>query len=239
MSRELFDNNKIVEALCQFTFSPIQDNTIYGQFWDELKKGSVYTSKENISAFNFTLTDDEKGVTPSLVNAMKFSNDSKEKVIQLHNNNISIHQLKSYLKWEIFKSEIDATFRKFNAVSNAPVIERIDLRAINVFEFDSEEFELNEYFNIYPVCPDNFDKPQTNITVEWPLPDGKSFIVARLNTNQKQKMNVVLDLSYVVVETKLQSDEYEKVSELLEVGHAKLYSLFTSIITRKTKELIK
>lgn len=239
MKRELFDNNRIVESLCQFTFSPVQDNAIYGQFWDELKEEGKYATKENMPSFNLAISDDPKGITPSVVNTMKFLSENKEKIIQLKSNNISIHQLNSYLKWEDFKSDIDSAFVNFKNVTDNPIIERVDLRAINVFEFDFKGFEITDYFNIYTVSPKSTEQSNTSITIEYPLENGNSFLVVRLNSSKKEKMNVVLDLSFVSIGTNLGTNDYDKISEILEQGHIELYKMFTSLITDKTKELIK
>jgi len=240
MDRELFDNNKIVEALCQFTIKPVQDNTIYGQYWDLLQGEKIYSLKENISALNFSIASNDPAITPSLVNAMKYSNAGKDKIIQLHNNNISIHQVKKYQKWELFKKDIDSAFQNFIKVSSKTTIERIDLRAINVFEFSFDGFKLSDYFNVHATFPQQNSNVNTNITLEFPLEIKNSFVVLRLKTSMKDKnMNVVIDLSFVQLEANIPSEDSKKVDEVLEFGHIEMYKLFTSVITATTKKLIK
>lgn len=239
MDRVLFDNNKIVEALCQFTFKPVQDNTIFGQYWDSLKEDGIYNTKENVQAISFTVAGNEPGITPALASAMKFTNDSQDKIIQLHNNNISIHQVKGYQKWEVFKCDIDNAFSKFNEVASNNLVERIDLRAINVFDFPLSSFKLNDYFNIYTVQPQNISNASLNITLEFPLERKNTFAVLRLKTSVQPKMNIVLDISFVSMETNIQSSDTDSINDLLQFGHDELYKLFSSIITDKTKNLIK
>jgi uncharacterized protein (TIGR04255 family) len=239
MERVLFDNNKIVEALCQFTFKSIQDNTIFGRFWDSLKEDGIYTNKENVQAIRFSLDGDEPGITPALASAMKFTNNTQNKIIQLHNNNISIHQVKGYQKWEVFKTEIDNAFSKFNQVASNNELERIDLRAINVFDFPVSNFELNDYFNIYTVQPQNISNASLNITLEYPLDRKNTFAVLRLKTSVQPRINVVLDLSFVSMETNIQSMDTDCIYDLLQFGHDELYKLFSSVLTDKTKNIIK
>lgn len=239
MERVLFDNNKIVEALCQFTFKSIQDNTIFGRFWDSLKEDGIYTNKENVQAIRFSLDGDEPGITPALASAMKFTNNTQNKIIQLHNNNISIHQVKGYQKWEVFKTEIDNAFSKFNQVASNNELERIDLRAINVFDFPVSNFELNDYFNIYTVQPQNISNASLNITLEYPLDRKNTFAVLRLKTSVQPRINVVLDLSFVSMETNIQSMDTDCIDDLLQFGHDELYKLFSSVLTDKTKNIIK
>jgi len=240
MERELFDNNKIIEALCQFTFKPPQDNTIYGQYYESLKEAGVYTEKENLVAMNFTVAGGEQGITPTLVNAMKYTSLDKNKIIQLHNNNISIHQVKKYQKWEFFKFDIDSAITNFTKISNDTLIERIDLRAINSFEFNLNNFELGKYFNIYTYYPNQISNPTTNITLEFPLTKPNSFIVLRLKCSPKEKQFiVVLDLSFVRLEANIKSEDTNGLNEVLNYGHSEMYKLFTSVITEETKKIIK
>lgn len=239
MNRVLFDNNKIVEALCQFTFKPVQDNTIFGQYWDILQEEKIYTVKENVQAISFTVVDNESGITPALTNAMKYTNAGQDKIIQLHNNNISIHQVKQYQKWEVFKTDIDNAFSKFNKVATKNNIERIDLRAINVYDFAPSDFKLSDYFHVFTTQPESIANANTNITLEYPLERKNTFVVLRIKTSVQPKMNVVLDLSFVSIETNIPSDDTKSIDDLLQYGHTELYKLFSSVITDKTKKLIK
>ena len=241
MERTLYTNNKIVESLCQFTFKPVQDNTIYGQFWDVLKKENIYSEKENISALNFSLVANDPDIKPSLVNAMKYSNSNKDKIIQLHNNNFSIHQVKKYDKWESFKKDIDSAFNNFISVSTETVIDRIDLRAINVFDFPLEDFKLDEYFNLSVNYPIGLNNVNSNVTLEFSLGKENCFVVLRLKcSKQSTKINVVLDLSFVNIEANIKSSDKDAVDTVLEYGHIELYNMFSSVIKdKRIVELIK
>lgn len=239
MDRILFDNNKIVEALCQFTFRSPQDNTIYGQYWDILQATTTYNTKENISAISFTVSGGDPGIAPTLMNAMRYANSTKDKIIQLQSNNISIHKVKNYQKWELFKIDIDDAIKSFNKVANKTIISRIDLRAINVFDFPVADFNLSDYFNVNISHPGYIANANANITLEFPLERRNHFAVLRLKTSRQEKINVVLDLSFVNIESNFPSDDLSKIDEVLQYGHIELYKLFSSVITEKTKALIK
>lgn len=238
MEKEVFDNNKIVEALCQFTFKSHQDNTVYGQFWDLLSQEKKFINKENLTTFNFTMKGNDATVTPSIVNAMKYSSADNQKVIQLHNNNISIHQIGNYQKWENFKDDIDYGLNNFNLVSKT-TFERIDLRSINIFEFPLDGFVLSDYFNIFAKYPKGVKNPNENLTLEFPLEKDNNYVVIRLSSNIQEKINVVLDLSYICLNGNLSSDNKKEIDAILEYGSKELYKLFESSITEKTKQLIR
>lgn len=239
MDRILFENNRIVEALCQFTFKSVQDNTIFGQYWEHLQRAKIYTVKEDIKAVSFTLVGND-GVTPTVANGMKFTSAVQDKIIQLHPNIISIHQVKKYQKWELFKNDIDAAFANFNEIANDTIIERIDLRAINVYDFPTLNFKLSDYFTVYSNQPKNIANTSTNITIEFPLKRKDCFIVLRINTSiQESKTNIVLDLSFVNIQANLNSSDNKGIDDILQFGHLELYNLFSSVTTDKTKVLIK
>lgn len=240
MDRILFENNKIVEALCQFTFKPVQDNTIFGKYWDTIEEAQVYTKKEDIKSVSFTVVGNEPGITPALAPAMKYSNDEQDKIIQLHPNIISIHQVKKYQKWELFKNDIDIAFSNFNKIASNTIIERIDLRAINVYDFPTSNFKLSDYFTVYSNQPEYIANASANITLEFPLERKNCFVVLRINTSiQEAKTTIVLDLSFVSIESNIKSEDNKGIDDILQFGHLELYKLFTSVTTDRTKRLIK
>lgn len=239
MDTVLFENNKIVESLCQFSFRPINDNTIFGQYWDILQKGGVYLKKENLQSVSFTVAGNDPNITPALTSAMRYSNLEGDKLIQLLSNNISIHQVKKYEKWEIFKKDIDAAIDNFNSVTSQTIVERIDLRAINVFDFPKEDFKLSDYFNVYTSLPDNLSRANSNITIEYPIGTKNNFLVLRIRTTFQENVNVVLDLSFVSLNMNVELSDNQIIDDFLNLGHSELHNLFLSVITSKTKSLIK
>ncbi|MBI1268560.1 MAG: TIGR04255 family protein [Cryomorphaceae bacterium] len=239
MDRKIFENNKLVEALCQIIFDPIDDNTIFGVYWDAISPKGVFTQKENASAVNFNLSSPTQGMNPSLTSAMKFMNDNGEKLIQLHNNNIAIHQLRAYDRWESFKQDIDFAYQSLMASMKESFIQRVDLRAINVFELPQDGFYLSRYFNVSLTHPENYGMPLINLTLEIPLETNK-FIVVRLHSKINEKaMNVVVDLTYAHIEPKIKTHDLDSLSSILEEGHHHLHDTFVNLITEELAGVIE
>lgn len=241
--REIFKNNKIREALCQFTFQESFDNTIYGEFWSKLNdsKDCNYCKKENISSFQFSVQGGTGSIVPNMVNAMKFSNEEGDKVIQLFHNNLSIHNIGNYKQWEVFEEDIDATIEIFQENYNEIKINRVDLRAINEFEFDAG-IEIEDYFKIHPSIDKDvpFNTPDIDMRLNEKLDDKGNFISM---TIQKQvtgeNVLVVVDISYTgIFETPVQITEYKTVKDRMEYGHSQLNSVFYNLITDKTREIL-
>ena len=246
MEREIFSNNKIREALCQFTFQEVKDNTIYGRYWDKLCNNNntkEFSTKENISSFQFTMKGDNPGeIIPSMVNAMKFSTEDKRKVIQLHQKNLSIHQLGHYEKWEVYSEGIKYGLNTLTSLDTDIKLNRIDLRAINEFNFENK-ITIKDYFNIYPLFDNNmpFNSPNTEIKLSEKLDKDNYYIITNISVqNEGETTNVIVDISFVAVFTEFQMiNNYEDVKECLEYGHDNLNKVFYNIITDKTKSLIK
>ncbi|MCY7410134.1 MAG: TIGR04255 family protein [Chitinophagales bacterium] len=124
MEREIFKNNKIVEAACLLNFKIPQDNSIFGIYWEQLQIQRKFTSKENLAIINPTNTDKPNEFI--FGNSMKYTSEDKNKVIQLHRSSISFHQVGKYEIWESFKEDITEGMRHFNNISPG-TISRFDL----------------------------------------------------------------------------------------------------------------
>lgn len=237
MEKELFENNKIVEALCKISFEP-QSDVIFEQFEAALKAGGTYINKEDLKAISFLAVNGQPNVTSSQIPYVNFYNSSKDKIIQLYNNSISIHQINKYKSWELFSGDIYKVLDSFNELSK-PLINRIDLKSVNVFNFPyDDDFKLQEYFNIYSMQPETMKISSLNISMEYPL-GNNNLIVLKLGVGvQETNITIVLDLNFINLSEK-RSFNKDEVIGIIEKGHSSLYELFCSLITKKTKEIIK
>jgi len=240
-SRELFSNNKITEALCQIRFEHPVDANKFELFWTELQRENIYVEKQQMPMIHFNFNLSESTPTQSTFNGLKFINEKKDKVVQIFSDNISIHQVGNYQNWESFRDNIHQNITTLQKIFDCNVV-RIDLRTINIFEFNENE-NLSDYFTIYLNTPPNDAQSfNFNFAIEHSYEPGNSFGVLRANGNiNKGVKKIVLDLSYVFLclENKINIQETEKLNAVLEDGHEKLYTLFITSVTDKTKKLIK
>lgn len=240
LQKEIFENNKIKEALCQFRFEDSIDTEKFSLFFDELKKGGVFVDKQEIPMLHLTFNSEAKPIQIPF-NGLKISNSNKDKVIQLFSDNISIHQVGNYKVWEEFRDGIFDVLIAFNKVFDCNLI-RVDLRTINDFEFEINE-DLKKYFHIYLNSPDCVVQPYNfNLSIEQTYEPTKKFGAIRLNGyNQEEKQKVVFDLSYVLIcaEDKIKISDFENLKNGLQFGHIKLSELFKNSITDETKKIIK
>lgn len=238
--RELFENNKMTEALCQITFKQNLNSDFFDEFIKRIKE--KYSNVEHIPLFHFHFNFPEQNPQKIDSTGRKISNEKKDKVVQVFTNNISIHQVGDYQRWEIFREDIFYILNEFQKLTTIE-IGRIDLRTINVFDF-SEGFNVSDYFNVALNYPSGFI-PNSNFQFSLEqiyVPDKCAGVLrGHFLKERTDKLKFILDLSYVnwLFDNNVTSNDIEKIKESLEEGHLKLYNLFTQTITDKTRELIK
>lgn len=237
--RELFENNKITEAICQFSFSNPIDLAKASDFFKLIH--DKYTEHQNVPLIHVNFNLAEANPTKVELNGSRFLNDQKDKVVQLYSDNLSIHQVGNYQSWELFRADIEYVISSFASIFTCDVA-RIDLRTINVFNFDAP-FKPSKYFEICLNYPSDFPYPiNYNFSLEQVFEAGKTFGSIRGNSIQNDNQNTfILDLSYIDIylENPIKMTVSENIKKSLELGHAKLYTIFTSVITDDTRELIK
>jgi|GEM_PF-4049222 len=237
--RELFENNCITEAICQFTFKqPLSSEMIEGL---ATRIGSKYTELENIPLIHFNFDLNNTNPSRSDSNGLRAFTQNRKKIIQIYTDNISVHQIGGYQTWEVFRDDIYFVLDKLKNL--IPIeIGRIDLRTINVFEFD-KEVNAVDYFHVSMTYPKSFIQHSNfQFNLEQIYKQGKSAGVIRGNyTRENGNLKFILDLSYInwMLDENINIEKLEEIKNKLEDGHLKNYNLFIDAITDKTRELIK
>lgn len=240
-SRKLFNNNKITEAICQFTFNTHPDTNLYSQFCESILSSNIYTEKQEIPLIHFNINLSQSSQEKLIFNGLKLLNKKKDKVIQLLHNNLSIHQVGHYQKWELFQKDILAVLIPFQKIFNCQIV-RIDLRTINIFDDFKNDSKLEDYFKINLRFPTNLI-PSSNYSfaLEHTYEHGKIGVVRGNYIKQQNAEKFVYDLSYVLLcqDNAIDIHNTTIIVQKLEEGHLKLYDLFINSITDKTEKLIQ
>jgi uncharacterized protein (TIGR04255 family) len=238
--RELFENNKITEALCQFSFKQHLDE----EYYEKLKKLVIdkYQIAEEVPLLQFHFETETNSAQKTSVKGLRLFSENRDKVIQLNTNNISIHQIGNYQKREVFNEDILFLMKNFASENKSVEIGRIDLRTINVFNFDLA-YDPTRYFTVALKYPDGYIRDSHyQFSLDQIYEPGKKIGVVRgVNTPDGSRMKFVLDLSYVTwfIDETVNAGDFEKIMDAIADGHNKLYSLFMSTITIEAKNLIK
>jgi len=61
--------------------------------------------------FNFNLQDQNSSQVN--LNGLRISNNEKDKIVQIFTDNLSIHQVGNYQKWEIFSEDVYYILNEF------------------------------------------------------------------------------------------------------------------------------
>jgi uncharacterized protein (TIGR04255 family) len=239
--RELYPNNKITEAICQFTFKKSLENNLFDKFSSEIISTGQYVVTEKIPMFHITFNLNETETHPVPLNGLKIINHAGDKIIQVFSDNISVHQVGNYKSWEEFLEDIKKVYNEFRKVFDCE-ISRIDIRAINVFNFDLNE-NPHDFFTLHVNLPSPINsKYNYNFTIEKTYEENKSFGVIRGKCiNQNESKNFILDLSYVLLagEKSIDLKDESTIFAILETGHLKLHELFQSAINEETRKKIR
>lgn len=241
-SREIFPNNKITEAICQFSFNDSLDNNLFDNFSGEILSTKKYVKSEKIPMFHYNINlGDPTSTSKVNFNSIKISNENGDKIVQVFSSNISIHQVGNYNTWDLFLEDIKFIISIFNKIFKNKVT-RFDLRAINVFDFNQNE-KSNDYFKINVNIPNSeLTTTNYNYTVEKVYEPNRCFGVIRGNSiKQDENRKFILDLSFVLLlgEDSLDLADESKNLEILNKGHICLHELFSNVIDEKIKNIIR
>jgi len=236
-----YKNPPIVEALCEFQFIPSQlwDITIPGLIYKKIKKS--FPKKQQQIGIGVQFNPTEKGIehkvepVPPLI---QFYKNDKTALIQIAPDLLVVNQLEPYPVWEKFKLTILENFQVYKQVANPKGFKRIDLRYINVFEFDKLRVELTDYFRYYPSIPKELPQIHNSFLtkVEFPFEDSNEMLILTLGSKIPSKPNIVslvLDIDYVMIKP-----EYiflDAIDSWLDKAHERVENAFESSITDKTR----
>jgi uncharacterized protein (TIGR04255 family) len=236
--RELFNNNKITEAICQITFKENLESEFVDKFFEGIK--AKYSDSQDVPKFQLSFSSNKEASQKQL-KGIKASNLNGDKVVQIFSDNVSIHQVGNYQTWEDFREDIYFVLQKLAEISNCEVA-RIDLRAINKFSFEVG-FKAEDYFKIcfkYPAEYIQNSNYQFNLEQIF-VPEKEAGVVRANCIHSNEEVNFILDLSYInwLFDTNIKIGDAEKIKETLEIGHLRLYKIFSQSITDRTKLIIK
>lgn len=240
-----YKNSPIVEALCEFRFTPSQpwDMTIPGLMYEKIKK--QFPNKKQQMGWGVSFQPKEGRLEQKFEPTpprLQFLNPSRTALVQLAPDLLTINRLKPYGSWGTFKPMILQNLRIYREIAKPRGFKRIGLRYINKIDFGTTSIELKDYFNYYPFIPSNL--PQVhgafNVRAEIPYENGRDRLLLTLASAIPEKPDIVsliLDLDYILV--KSEDISLEQVSGWIENAHTNLERAFESCITDKCRELFE
>jgi uncharacterized protein (TIGR04255 family) len=240
LNKDYFSKNRIQEALCQFAFKLPLDLSKVDDFGKSVIESGKYTKVEDIPLLHFNINFSESHFKPEQNKGLKITNEAGDKVIQVFSDNLSIHQVGNYSTWEDFRDDIFLVLDLFIKIYESE-LGRIDLRAINNFDFIKEEKQINEFLNFGISVPKMKSPSSTiNFSFEQIVTPGKEFISIRSNFNPDQK-RMLFDLSYIwfLNDATVKISDRELIRRNLDIGNISLYEIFVSSLKDTAKKILK
>lgn len=251
-----YSKSPIIEAVCEFRFQNKNkwDWTIPGILYSSIKE--KYPIKKEIKGFGVGIqfkqqTDSNSSNVSSNViekmEGMQFLTNDKNQMIQIKENTLSIHIIKPYSSWEIFKPAIIECLEKYKPLMEPIGITRIGIRYINKFENLPDSFEIEKFFNYNIRFPKKEQSTIGEIILKSsiPIPDLNNpegfmnmiLIINKIVPNQNGS-NHILDLDMIYQKENDEMILLDEVPNYLEKAHENILSTFESIITDEIRKLI-
>lgn len=172
MTRRVYKNPPIEEALCEFRFESMAewDPMLPLVFREKVKESypGKPVQRTPIEA-NLHAGSDKAGASFLLkqeLGRIQFPNEDGKALVSIGRNVLSAHMLRPYQRWEEFRPRIQEALNQYVDTMPCDGVQRIGLRYINKIEIPSTgSLDLNRYFTTPPITPPGFPSRITSFIV--------------------------------------------------------------------------
>lgn len=177
-----YKNPPVVEALCEFFFDNSKwDSTIPGLFYEKIKNN--YPKKKELEQIGVqvsVLKDIHNFKTMRGEKRIQFVKEDGSQLVQIEKDLLVVNQFKPYPIFQDWKPVIDKMLNLYVEIAEPKGIKRIGVRYINQIVIPSLEFEIEEYFSIYPHVPHSLGAMHGKFMMRLEIPsknEGHNLIV--------------------------------------------------------------
>lgn len=237
-----YNNPPVVEAVCEFRFSPETNwvSSLSDRIYENLSSHYSIREVRNPRQIKVSATESNTDVETIAKQRRRdvFLSEDKKKFVQVGKHFLFVNCLKSYIGWGKFKPMISDAFEALSNIVNPQDVERIVLRYINRIEIpDSEQDGIGEFFNIGPYLgPDLPHEVTSFITgAVFPFVD-KDYCVVEIKdgeTDREDYSAIRLNLEYSTMKPIAKQD----VESWIETAHDRMESIFEGCITDQLREI--
>ena len=241
-----FNNHKIIEAVCTFTFDPkAETNWNVGKFADFFKliesDGFVSSQEQNPMEVSITFNPvtgqtSQEHVIGDL--RMVYTDKDKKYAIIMAKGLISVHSTNSYEGWEVFEPKVKKYVDYFLSLDLGKKLIRINVLYVNRFQIDIKD-HLAEYLKHAPDMRDFEQGIELNHAFQ------SDFLV---NENTKIYLNTICQTINLHKDVTLQcscltssspNSIQEDWEQMLQNSHLNAVKAFKTATQEKFKTLIK
>lgn len=236
-----YKNPPIIEVACEFRFQS-------GQLWDLALPGLIYQKLSStfprrvpLKGIEATVSKEESGILQRLtpLERLELRRQDDTALLQLGPNFLAVIHKKPYPGWEGFLPLIREAYEAYSEVAQPQKYQRIGLRYINRIEFDSEQVDLEKYFDFYPFLGSRLPQNYIDLFVGVLIPFENSRDLMRLELRgappSRPHMTALdLDMDYFLAEV-------DKIPlggwiEWLEIAHKHVEEIFEGCIKDPLRE---
>lgn len=240
--RQEYNNSPLIEALIEVYFSQTKnDFSLWVDFYNRLKKNYPTVEESIIPVAEIQVNqngESQQRISPE--KHYRFSQKGKSKLVQANKDFVTIHQLKPYEGYELFKAEAEKVINHYIDIAAPKMVSRIGMRYVNQIVIPETSIELSRYFKYIPQIPEEvtegindvllqiqFSPRNSNHQVMTSLKSGISSIENRLV--------FIMDI-YDILEI---NDEINTDSILtsLDEAHYNIERVFEGFITNEARKI--
>src|SRR3989344_6831786 len=243
-----YKNPPLLEAVCEFRFelSGKASTKQVSAFYEKIKGSFPVSKKGKVGSIELKVEPDKSSGKNQMTHKENFyefdqyfSQDEKYSV-QLDSGRVSINRVKPYTSWTDFFPMIKLVYSSYIQSFSPTKVLRIGLRYVNEIILSSENFVIQDYFNINASFPFFPKEKQKSIFLGSVFEQEGERDAIKIQFTEKQMKKTsekafVLDFDYFLATPPILSNRVEK---WVEEAHNKIEGAFNGIISDKIKLLL-
>ncbi len=244
MTRRIYKNDPIHEAICEFRFAcdAPWDDDARARIAQEFQPFSPEPPKP-LNRHTALLSTDPQGrpsITPEQVETHEhtlFTRDDGRVRAIIGGASVSAHSLRPYMNWERYRPTIEQVYRLYVAARRPSQLQRIGLRYINRFEVGADGVPAAVVVGAPPVKAAPIPALREHVhrdEHEWD--DGARVTIVTVSARVEDRLVLVVDLDVSAV-PEVEVDDHAAVLSIVEDLHNRERDVFEKVVTDKAKEV--
>jgi uncharacterized protein (TIGR04255 family) len=240
MPRRTYKNPPIVEALCEFTFTPTGawDLTLPTQMHQHIRQD--YDGEPRQANVQIVTTSPENNST-TIQNDLRVQFPTKDgtRLVNAGRNTLSINVLKPYEGWTQFRPRIERALRAYLNVAGQKNVTRVGVRYLNRIVVGHPGANSADYFEFNLSQESALGAKLTNFwkRSEYVTEDQTKILIthATIAPSVPGNTEFLLDIDTIMDRRPLET--FEDILTVMETLHTTEGHAFEAIITEKAREL--
>lgn len=231
-----YRNSPLVEALCEFEFSPTEEQkpSLIAELGGSL--AGEYPRRQSLKTFEAQVKVNPQGVEQGLIHGEReqFLSEDGTSLVQIAPNVLTINELAPYAGWALFKPRIQNALGFYSAIVGSPSLLRISLRYINRIELHGPIIDPDEWFSFCFREPVMGDIPKTasflvGLNYQFPPSERLRIELASIYASS-DTIGTKLDIEYVLAGENVH--HFADIGTWLEKAHDIIESAWLGSITQ-------